>query len=117
MSKSIIQKDRDKCFVCGDIQGLEEHHIFQGCNRKNSEKYGLKMMLCHRCHNEPPEGAHYNDYLRRELHAVGQIAFEKKYGHEKFMQVFGMDYIEKSINEGRLVRVNNRVKGKYGLLL
>lgn len=116
MSRSIIQKYKDECFVCGEKRNLEEHHIFQGSNRSLSEHYGLKVMLCHRCHNEPPEGAHFNNALRRELHAVGQLAFEKKYGPEKFMNEFGRDYIEAGIEEGHIKKDLMGLYGRYGLL-
>ena len=108
MSKSIIQKEKNECFVCGDKRGLEEHHIFQGINRKNSEHYGLKVYLCHECH-QGKEGAHFNNYLRRELHLIGQNAFVKKYGYEEFIHVFGKDYIETGLQEKNLWIKNGKV--------
>ena len=34
--------------------------VFGGANRSLSEKYGLVVNLCHECHNEPPDGVHFN---------------------------------------------------------
>lgn len=61
--------------------------------RPMSEEYGLKVYLCHRHHREDPEAVHQNWRNRRILEAQGQQAFEEIYGHEKFMKVFGQNYI------------------------
>lgn len=90
---SIIQFDISKCFLCGRYGWLEEHHIFGAYNRKKSEFYGLKVQLCHRCHNEPPHGAHHNKETMQYLHEVGQRAFERHYPEEDFMQIFGKNYL------------------------
>ena len=100
MAKSIIQEDWDKCYICHDKRNLEEHHIFQGVNRKNSETYGLKVRLCHYCHNEPPEGVHFNKPLKRKLQIEAQEKFEERYSREKFLEVFGLDYKERAKSEG-----------------
>lgn len=40
--KSIIQREK-QCLICGSWN-IEDHHIFFGnANRKQSEKYGLKV--------------------------------------------------------------------------
>ena len=46
---------------------LDEHHIFGGPNRKNSEEYGLKVYLCHDHHIYGPEAVHNNARIRHEL--------------------------------------------------
>lgn len=91
-----LYEHKDVCFMCG-ARATEMHHVFHGYgNRKLSDRYGLVVPLCHSCHNEPPNGAHFNsavdDYLKREA----QWAFEKEYGHAKFMRVFGRNYLEES---------------------
>ena len=58
MAKSILQKDKE-CFLCTRMQDLEQHHIFGGPNRKWSEKYGLKVWLCQRCHRDPRQGGSF----------------------------------------------------------
>ena len=51
---------------------LEWHHIFGGSNRDTSERYGLKVRLCHYCHNEPPRGLHQNREMRQALQSFTQ---------------------------------------------
>lgn len=67
---SIISDER-KCFICGSTEYLEEHHVYGGSCRKLSEKYGLKVYLCHWDHNEPPMGVHFNkaqdEWLKAEI--------------------------------------------------
>ena len=49
-----IKQDEKECFICrvnydvATLYGLHEHHIFEGtARRKLSEKYDLKVYLCH----------------------------------------------------------------------
>lgn len=92
--RSIIQNDK-RCFVCGATQALEEHHIFGGANRAKSERYGLKVRLCHWHHNEPPEGAHFNSELNERLKQIGQRAFEARFGtRTEFMKEFGKNWLD-----------------------
>lgn len=81
------------CFLCGSTQSLERHHIFGGANRKNSEKYGLVVYLCHWCHNEPPNGVHHNINTNNLLKRYGQKVFENGHSHEEFMRIFGKNYL------------------------
>lgn len=89
--KTIIQKEK-KCFICGSYRELESHHVFGGPNRANSEKYGLKVWLCHTCHNEPPVGVHFNHFVAEYLHRIGQMAFNEAY-EEDFEIIFGRNYL------------------------
>ena len=95
MSKSILQQDDDVCFLCGGYGATEWHHIFSGANRKKSEHYGLKVRLHHNCHNEPPEGVHFNKEKMQYLHEEGQKAAMKQYGwsKDKFRRMFGKNYL------------------------
>lgn len=99
--KSILHRKEDKtCFLCrlldGDYRvkgGLEEHHIFFGAHQRPlSEQYGLKVYLCRKHHREGPQAVHVNRQNCRMLQELGQQAFEEKYGHAKFMEVFGKNY-------------------------
>lgn len=101
MTKSIIQTDRSHCYMCGrhanyGFFGLEEHHVYGGYGiRKISEKYGLKVYICHYCHNEPPNGVHQNRKNRLALQAkVQQIAMDY-YGWsiEDFINIIGKNYL------------------------
>lgn len=86
-------QDTKCCYLCGSVHALERHHIFGGANRKNSDKYGLTVWLCHWCHNEPPNGAHHNIDTDILLKKQAQKAFEIKHGHDEFMCIFGKNYL------------------------
>ena len=89
---SIITDDLEHCYICGSPR-VEIHHIFGGANRKNSERYGLIVPLCHLHHNEPPAGVHFNAALMQRLHEVGQRYFETVSSREEFMRIFGRNYL------------------------
>lgn len=92
MAKSILQKDKE-CFLCPCLRNLEQHHIFGGANRKWSEKYGLKVWLCPRCHRDQKQGVHGNKEIMAIMHRTGQQAFEKTHSREDFMKIFGRNYL------------------------
>ena len=94
--KSIIQKDKE-CFWCFKRSNLESHHIYSGKNRDNSEKYGLKVWLCHK-HHRGEYWAHGRSgkYVNRHLRRIGQIHFEKEYPDLSFADIFGRNYINKN---------------------
>ena len=95
MSKSILQ-DEKVCYLCGSHNMLECHHVFNGNpNRKLSEKYGLKVYLCHYCHNEPPNGVHFNSMLNLCLKAKAQKMAMEHYGWDvdTFRSIFGKNYL------------------------
>ena len=89
---SIISKEK-RCYLCGSENWIESHHIFGAADRKKSEKYGLKVYLCHYCHNEPPNGVHHNAGNNRLLKQIGQRAFMLKYPNLDFMAIFGRNYL------------------------
>lgn len=96
MPKSILQEDRESCFLCGSHQWLEEHHVFGGNGKRQlSEKYGLKVYLCHYCHNEPPNGVHHNSETRQHLQRVAQQRAMERYRWkvDDFRFIFGKNYL------------------------
>lgn len=100
MAKSIIQADRDHCFLCGGnggYWGLDEHHVFFGfANKKLSEKYGLKVYLCHEsCHETGEKAVHNNAEVDRSLKAKVQKIAMRHYGWsiEDFIRIIGRNYI------------------------
>ena len=90
--KSIMQADTDRCYICGCRGWLEWHHVFGGANRKYSEEDGLKVRLCHYCHNEPPAGVHYNAENMRWLRRLGQRAYEQNHSRDEFLKRYGRNY-------------------------
>ena len=81
MAKSIIQSDWDRCYLCGRPA------------TETSEKYGLKVRLCHNCHTGSDHSAQYDPEKNRMLKIEAQMAFEQLYGHDKWMQTFRRNYI------------------------
>lgn len=87
------------CFLCGRngaCDPLDSHHIFGGANRKKSEKYGLKVYLCHsRCHIFGENAAHKNSHVMERLHEYGQrkAMDENGWDTERFIQEFGKNYL------------------------
>ena len=92
MAKSIMQEDR-ACYFCGRLNGLECHHVFAGtANRQISEKYGLKVWLCHE-HHTGQHGAQYDSDLNRLLKQDAQRCFEKRHPRSEWMQIIGKNYL------------------------
>lgn len=91
--KSIMQ-DEKQCFLCGTTLNLHCHHILYGtANRKQSEKYGLKVWLCQE-HHTGNTGVHFNKTLDLRLKKLAQEKFNAVYGANKsFLEVFGKNYL------------------------
>ena len=85
---SIIQKDLTKCYVCGCSGNLHKHHIIYGtANRKNSEEYGLTVMLCPAHHNMSNNGVHFNKKLDLKLKQLAEKMWIEKWdGHVPTVQ-------------------------------
>lgn len=90
--KSIMQQFKC-CYVCNRQTYLQEHHVFFGtANRKQSEKYGLKVWLCFE-HHLGNEGVHHNSDLNAWLKRKGQEVFEETHTREEFISIFGKNYL------------------------
>lgn len=87
--KSIMQTEK-KCYVCGTRYNLHDHHCLYGkANRKQSEKYGLKVWLCLE-HHTGRSGVHFNKPLDLYLKKLAQEHFEAQYGdRDEFRRIFG----------------------------
>lgn len=99
-----MPKERKTCFMCGRYCYTERHHIFSGtANRKLSEEDGLVVDLCHSCHNEPPNGVHFNKDNMHRLHVHGQRVWEMgkivndgmtdEQAREAFIKRYGRNYL------------------------
>lgn len=89
--KSIIPDDNDdQCYIC-HMKGcyLQIHHMLHGSRRKKADEYGLTVHLCVKCHMK----VHDIGTWDLELEQRAQQVFEEKYGHKKFMQEFGKNYL------------------------
>ena len=60
------------CFLCGNYETLEEHHIFGGARRPISTKYGLTVHLCPWCHRIDADSAHRSGKTAELLHQYGK---------------------------------------------
>jgi hypothetical protein len=69
----------------------QTHEVFYGtANRQHSIDWGMQVTLCHLCHRDVH--LHPNKHKDRKLKQIFQLKFEKLYGHDKFMQIFGRNY-------------------------
>lgn len=96
MNKSIMKgNQKDVCYICRRYGQTENHHIFGGANRKRSDKDGLTVYLCHWCHNEAPNGVHFNKDRNIRLRQKGQKAWMEHYGKtiEDFIKEYGRNYL------------------------
>lgn len=98
---SILHDKNHTCYLCMMLDGnhklhrqLHEHHIFSGPNRIHSEEYGLKVYLCLEHHMTGKLAVHNCRETRELLHKIGQREFEKTHSREKFMEVFGRNYLD-----------------------
>ena len=78
-----------KCNLCGRSGVLHLHHCLHGIRRKKADIYGLTVWLCPECHMKLHD--HGDGDLM--LEQLAQKHFEKLYGHDKFMEEFGKNYL------------------------
>lgn len=92
--KSIIQNDK-ACYITGDEYNLHKHHVFNGPNRKNSERYGLVIYLRADWHNMEKYSIHMDAQLDRKIKAeVQQKAMEHyDWTVDDFIMIFGKSYV------------------------
>ena len=99
MSRSIVQQDETKCFLCGRngrFDPLEIHHIFGGNpNRQYSDEDGLTVRLCGAgCHRNGQYAVHRNKEIMDDLQRRGQEAYEAQIGtRDKFVKRYGRNYL------------------------
>lgn len=89
---SIMTKDMEHCYFC-KRSPIEIHHIMNGSYRNKSTKYGLIVPLCRSHHTGSSEAVHQDRIISNKLKAEAQKRFEKRYGHEKWMEEFNKNYI------------------------
>lgn len=84
------------CYRCGSTHWIEQHHVFGGALRKKSTKYGAVVDLCHYCHNEPPDGVHFNAQAMLELKQEYQrkLMQENNWTISDFRREFYKNYLD-----------------------
>lgn len=96
---SIIQKDKEHCFLCGGnnvIEPLDKHHIFGASNRSKSEQYGLTIYLHHsKCHIFGRGSVHQNAEANKAVKEIAQKRAMGYYGWtvNEFISIFGKSYL------------------------
>ena len=86
----------DRCYFTGKPYA-ELHEVFFGTkNRQNSIKWGMQIRLCPELHRIGPNAVHNNRDFDIYLKKMFQKKFEEQYGHKKFMEVFGANYLDES---------------------
>lgn len=84
----------DECFFTGLAKEYCEcHHVFFGPLRKKSDKWGMKVYLTPKYHRHSPSGVHVNRHNDLTVKKYAQKCFEEKHGHDKFMEIFGRNYL------------------------
>lgn len=107
--KSIMQeKQEHTCYLCMMLHSdfsrkqTQEHHVIFGtANRKLSEKYGLKVYLCHGHHEEGKEAVHKNAENALLVKKEAQKAFEKRWPNLDFRKIFGKNFLDESDRSAR----------------
>lgn len=124
MAKSIMQeKSRGECYLCKKLEGIdciinvrEEHHVMHGtANRKLSEHYGLKVYLCPAHHRIGKKAVHRCEETDLLLKQDAQRVFERRYGHEKWMEVFGKNYLDTAACKELSHTCNNQLFGQMNI--
>ena len=87
---SILQ-DEKKCFITGATEPLDVHHCFHGPRRAAADRWGCWIWLRRDLHRELHDK---NKALDKMIEQTCQTRFEELYGHEKFMEVFGKNYLD-----------------------
>lgn len=90
--------DQDLCRVCSRPYA-ELHEIFFGIHRQKSIQYKMQVRLCEIHHRNGSHAVHNNTEFNLRLKQEFQSKFESIYGHKKFMQEFGKNYIGITLEE------------------
>ena len=77
--------------MTGKRVDLDRHHILHGPRRKAADEWGCWVWLNHDVHMDLHSR---NTDLDRRLKDICQRRFEAVYGREKWMEVFGRNYLE-----------------------
>lgn len=85
---SIVVDDLEHCACCG-TEATDCHHIYEGPDKRWSEKYLLMIPLCHKCHMKLHDNQEMNTYYK----ILGQRAFEREHPGIDFKTIFRKNYL------------------------
>lgn len=81
----------EKCFLCGIEGQLAHHHLIGGPYRSKSDRLGLVVTLCPRCHNK----VHTQRLPMLRLRRYAELTMLRKgWSREQWIKEFGKDYLE-----------------------
>ena len=86
------------CFLCGNYETVERHHLFGGALRPKADRLHLTVMLCPWCHQYDADSAHRSAETRLYLHKYGQMKAMREQGWtvEEFIREFGRNYLDEA---------------------
>ncbi len=102
------------CFLCGNYETVERHHLFGGPLRKKADRLKLTVMLCPWCHQYDADSAHRSAEARLYLHRYGQRKAMEEQGWSKddFIREFGRNYLdEEDLTEDGYLREDEAAEG------
>ena len=91
MESIIHTKNKELCFLCGQL-GDSVHHCLHGtANRKLADQDGLTVRLCRRCHMN----LHDKGTCDRELQRIAQEKWMEHNGKtaDDFIKRYGKSYL------------------------
>lgn len=98
---SIMKQEPGTCYLCIRLHNdyrywtfREEHHVYDGPNRKVSEANGFKVKLCLAHHRTGPEAVHNKVENMRLIQQDVQREYEKTHTRQQFMSLIGRNYLE-----------------------
>lgn len=86
---SIITEDLDHCYLCGGQRHQFHHCMNTKVGKKKSEKYGLMMPVCYKCHSK----IHDKDDNSIQIKKLAQRKFETIYQRDLWVKEFGKNYL------------------------
>lgn len=98
---SIMHQEPGTCYLCVRLHNdyrcwtmREDHHVYDGPNRRMSEENGFKVKLCIPHHRTGPEAAHVNSKSMRLIQEDVQREYEKTHTRKQFLDLIGRNYLE-----------------------
>ena len=86
---SIMQTEKE-CYISGSKQMLDLHHVYPGAYRNASDRTGCWVWLRHDIHMDLHQR---NTELLKRIQRETQEEFEKRFGHDEFMRIFGKSFL------------------------
>lgn len=96
---SILTDNMDRCYLCSPSERkhsdvIQIHEVFFGSFRKKSIEWGCTVPLCLNHHTASNKAVHVNRENDLALKKKCQKEFENRYGHNKYMEIFKINYLD-----------------------